>query len=104
MVYSLARPTGCRTAATCAQMEVTESKDETMFYGGRFFKTHCMAAADVGTSGNSFTRFWHYDGRKNGWPKSVKDVLKDAYGTCEDADACFQRLPVSCPTVHLYCK
>ena len=36
---------------------------------------------------------------QHGWPSAAKDVLKDAYGTCENEWACFQRLPSFLPEV-----
>jgi hypothetical protein len=98
MIYSLARPEGCVDAASCAQMGITDTSDVSMFYNGRGFTTHCLAAADVGTTGAAFTRFWHYDGRlSGGFPAGAEDVLGEAYGSCEDLNACFQRLPTFVP-------
>ena len=85
-------------AASCAQMGIEYSGDIEMFYNGRSFKTHCLAANDAGTAGVAFTRFWNYDGRTTGgFPAGADDVLGEAYGTCEDKDACFQRLPSFVP-------
>ena len=96
MIYSLARPEGCVEAASCAQMGIQETGDQTMYLSGlaRPFQTHCLSAADAGTTGASFTRFWHYDGRvTGGFPDGTDDVLGEAYGACEDPNACFGRLP-----------
>ena len=98
MLFSLARPQGCREAASCAQMGITSTSDVSMYYNNRAFETHCLAAEDVGTTGAAFTRFWHYDGRvTGGFPAGARDVLGEAYGACEDLNACFQRLPSFVP-------
>ena len=98
MLYTIARPEGCLEAASCAQMGVAVSGDISMFYNGRAFTTHCLSAADVGTTGAPFTRFWHYDGRTTGgFPAGADDVLGESYGSCEDTNACFQRLPTFVP-------
>ena len=83
--------------ASCAEAGSALKKSGlyTLKSGSSTFVAHCLLAKDAGTSGAAFTRFWHYDGRSSGWPSGTRDVLAQAYGTCQAGNYCFGRLPIN---------
>ena len=98
-MYFRAAPPPPLKASTCAEAGSALKKSGlyTLKSGSSTFVAHCLLAKDAGTSGAAFTRFWHYDGRSSGWPSGTRDVLAQAYGTCQGDKYCFGRLPKNLP-------
>ena len=99
LIYAMDHAICTVPAASCAEYDALAPLEQSGITGlrsmdGIAFETHCMAAADLGTTGHPFTRFWHYTGGAGAvFPPHVNDVLGDRYGMCTDPDACFGRLP-----------
>ena len=98
LIYAMDHAVCTVPAASCAEYDALAAMGPSGVVGlrsqdGILFETHCMAAADFGTTGHPYTRFWHYEGGDGAVFPPVNDVLGDLYGMCTDEAACFGRLP-----------